>query len=174
MINGIESKDPQSIEKDVFSFYSTLYSSNYSVEDAEILLNRMRGAVPRIEESFRDVCDADLKIEELDSVCLGTALNTSPGTDGLTSHFHLFFWKELRELLYLALKECILDKELMTTMKRGLITLIPKSGKDKRRLDHLRPITLLNTEYKILSGVTAARVKKGAWPLLLVRHSLAF
>lgn len=46
-------------------------------------------------------------------------------------------------------------------MKQGLITLIPKSGKDKRILDNLRPITLLNIDYKILSGVIAARLKEG-------------
>ena len=49
----------------------------------------------------------------------------------------------------------------MSTMKQGLITLIPKPGKDKRILDNLRPITLLNTDYKILSGAIAARLKDG-------------
>ena len=46
-------------------------------------------------------------------------------------------------------------------MKQGLITLIPKSGEDKRVLDNLRPVMLLNTDYKILSVVIAARLKKG-------------
>ncbi len=46
-------------------------------------------------------------------------------------------------------------------MKQGLILLIPKQGKDKRLLDNLRPITLLNTDYKLLSGILAARMKKG-------------
>uniref|UniRef100_A0A9J8APK5 Reverse transcriptase domain-containing protein n=1 Tax=Cyprinus carpio carpio TaxID=630221 RepID=A0A9J8APK5_CYPCA len=46
-------------------------------------------------------------------------------------------------------------------MKQGLITFIPKAGKDRRILDNLRPITLLNTDYKILSGVIAARLKEG-------------
>lgn len=49
----------------------------------------------------------------------------------------------------------------MTTMKQGIITLIPKPGKDKRQLDNLRPITLLNTDYKIFSGSIASRLKKG-------------
>lgn len=46
-------------------------------------------------------------------------------------------------------------------MKQGVITVITKPGKDKRQLNYLRPIVLLNTDYKILSGAIAARPKNG-------------
>ncbi len=51
--------------------------------------------------------------------------------------------------------DCLENKELMTTMTQGVIALIPKSGKDERILDNLRPMTLLDTDYKIFSGVIA-------------------
>lgn len=54
----------------------------------------------------------------------------------------------------------------MPSMKQGLITQIPKHGKDKRILDHLRPITLLNIDYKLLSGCIAARLKEGLSQLI--------
>lgn len=44
-------------------------------------------------------------------------------------------------------------------MKQGIITLIPKPGKDSEILDNLRPITLLNTDYKIVTLVYANRLK---------------
>lgn len=43
-------------------------------------------------------------------------------------------------------------------MKQGVIQLIPKPGKDKRLLNYLRSITLLNTDYKSPSGAIAARL----------------
>ncbi len=89
------------------------------------------------------------------------SLNKSPGSDGLTAEFYRFFWKEVRHLLFKAIQECIERKELLTSMKQGIIILIPKQGKEKRILDNLRPITLLNTDYKLLSGIIAARMKKG-------------
>lgn len=107
------------------------------------------------------LCDSDLRIEELDSVVMKMTLNKSPGTDGLTNNFLKFFWGDLRDLLFNALTECIEKKELIESMKQGLITLIPKAGKDKRVLDNLRPITLLNTDYKNFSGAIPARLKKG-------------
>ena len=40
------------------------------------------------------------------------------------------------------------------------ITLIPKPNKDTTVLDNLRPISLLNTDYKILTKVIAKRLEK--------------
>ena len=64
-------------------------------------------------------------------------------------------------LLFRTVNLCIEREVLTASMKQGVITLIPKSRKDKRFINNLRPITLLNTDYKILSGVIAARLKKG-------------
>ena len=46
-------------------------------------------------------------------------------------------------------------------MKQGIITLLPKPGKDKRHIDNLRPITLLNVDYKLFTIVLANRLKVG-------------
>ncbi len=47
----------------------------------------------------------------------------------------------------------------MTTMKQGIIKLIPKPGKDLLYLDNWHPITLLNSDYKILAALYANRLK---------------
>ena len=41
----------------------------------------------------------------------------------------------------------------------GIITIIPKGEKDKRFLTNWRPLTLLNTLYKLISGCIAERIK---------------
>lgn len=46
-----------------------------------------------------------------------------------------------------------------STMKQGIITLIPKPDKDPKILDNFRPITLLNTDYKIVTLIYANRLK---------------
>jgi hypothetical protein len=42
-------------------------------------------------------------------------------------------------------------------INKGIITFIPKSG-DRARLNNWRPITLLNSVYKILAKVLAGRL----------------
>jgi len=160
LINGVECKDNKTMENTVFAFYKNLYASAYSQLDSSKFLNEIKDFIPKIDGSSKYFCESDLKIEELDDVSLKLKLNKSPGTDGLTAEFYRFFWKEIRHLLFMAIQECILKNDLMTSMKQGLIILIPKQGKDKRLLDNLRPITLLNIDYKLLSGIIAARMKK--------------
>lgn len=70
-------------------------------------LPKIKSIIPCIEDSFKDLCESELKIEELDSAVLKMASNKSPGTDGLTANFFQFFWKDVKSLLFKALKECI-------------------------------------------------------------------
>ena len=46
------------------------------------------------------------------------------------------------------------------SQKRGIITLIPKKEKNRTLLDNWRPISLLNTDYKIATKSIAARIAK--------------
>ena len=46
------------------------------------------------------------------------------------------------------------------SQRRGTISLIPKKTKDKTILENLRPIFLLNIDYKILTKVLAIRLEK--------------
>ena len=48
---------------------------------------------------------------------------------------------------------------MSVTQKEGIITCIPKEGKPEQFLRNWRPITLLNTSYKIASSRIAARIK---------------
>ena len=48
---------------------------------------------------------------------------------------------------------------LSITQRLGIITLIPKGDKDKTYLKNWRPLTLLNSLYKLVSGCIAERMK---------------
>jgi len=49
-------------------------------------------------------------------------------------------------------------EELCPTQYEGVITLIPKPGKDPLLVTNFRPITLLNCDYEILSKVINNRL----------------
>ena len=50
--------------------------------------------------------------------------------------------------------------EMSVTQRQGVITCIPKEGKDKSFIKNWRPITLLNTVYKIASSCIANRIQR--------------
>ncbi len=85
----------------------------------------------------------------------------STGPDGLSIEFYQHFWCILEEALSLMFNNCNKKKELVTTMKQGLISLIPKPDKDPLQIDNWRPITLLNTDYKLIALIYARRLKSG-------------
>uniref|UniRef100_A0A8C6K9W5 Reverse transcriptase domain-containing protein n=1 Tax=Nothobranchius furzeri TaxID=105023 RepID=A0A8C6K9W5_NOTFU len=161
IIDGEECTDPKRISNEVFTFYSNLYKSSYSEQNVTSFFDKISNWIPVIDDNFRKICDEDLTIEEFDFAIKSMASDRSPGPDGITTNFYKHFWEDLKLLLFSAINECINQKELMTTMKQGVIKLIPKPGKDKKKLSNLRPITLLNTDYKVFTKVLATRLKTG-------------
>ena len=81
--------------------------------------------------------------------------NKTPGTDGFSAEFYKFFWSDLASFNYAFQKG-----SLSISQKRGIISLIPKKNKDKTLLENLRPISLLNVDYKILTKSIAKRLEK--------------
>jgi exonuclease III len=86
--------------------------------------------------------------------------NTSPGSDGFTTEFFKFFWKDLGYFVTRSLNYAYEKGELSSTQKQGVIICLPKQSKPKQFLKNWRPITLLNTVYKIGSGCIANRIKQ--------------
>ncbi len=69
------------------------------------------------------------------------------------------FWEDIREVILNVFNECAINGELTESMKQGVITLLPKPNKDILHLDSWRPITLLNSDYKLLASLYANRLK---------------
>ena len=167
LIDNQECTDPKLISKEIFQFYSTLYSSSYSSSDADVFFEHVQEWTPRIDACFKNICEADISMSEVEKAMKSLALDKSPGSDGLTSNFYRHFCQFIKDLVFNMLKEISESQTLPTTMKQGIITLIPKPGKNPKLTDNLRPITLLNNDYKILTHIYANRLKSGITQIYL-------
>ena len=88
-----------------------------------------------------------------------SADNKSPGTDGLGNEFYKTFWPDIKGDLLSAINKSLSTGSLSISQKQGIISLIPKSGKYPSHLKNWRPISLLDTDYKILTKLLANRIK---------------
>ena len=82
----------------------------------------------------------------------------SPGMDGFTAEFFLFFWVDLGKLILRSVNYAYKNDSLSVTQNQGIITCIPKPNKPRQFLKNWRPISLLNVIYKLMSSVIANRL----------------
>ena len=69
------------------------------------------------------------------------------------------FWCKIEPFVVRALNESFDKGHLSITQTQGIITCIPKGDKPRQFLKKWRPITLLNTVYKICSSCISNRIK---------------
>ena len=66
-----------------------------------------------------------------------------------------------------------ISKKLIASQRQAVIKLIEKKDNDKHFIKNWRPISLLNVDYKIISKVFSARLKK-VLPLLISSQQTAY
>ncbi|KAK3575498.1 hypothetical protein QTP86_028191, partial [Hemibagrus guttatus] len=137
-------------------FYQDLYRSEH--RDSKELLDTFYQGLPKVSSEDNAALEGPLVLEELHA-----ALNTmpggkAPGIDGLPMDFYKFFWKELGEDLLEVLEESCRERCLPLSSRRAVITLLPKKG-DLQDIKNWRPVSLLCTDYKVMSKVLANRFR---------------
>ena len=85
--------------------------------------------------------------------------NESPGPDGYTPEFYKYFFRNTGNFPVHSINYGFQNVEMSVTQKQGLITCIPKEGKPKNFLKNWRPISFLNTAYKIALASIANGLK---------------
>jgi hypothetical protein len=150
--------DQDAITKEVKTFYEQLYSEKQEVfGDVNACLDNIQNPVLSDEDSKS--LEGLISIEELVSAIKKFENNKSPGSDGFTAEFIKFFFIDLKHFICRSINFGFKKGEMSITQRQGIITCIPKEGKDKRFINNWRPITLLNTIYKLASSCIAERLK---------------
>ena len=114
----------------------------------------------RFTDEQRDACEGYLTLQECYNSLKLFKQNKSPGCDGLPAEFYLAFWPEIGYKLVTSLNYCLDKNMLSLSQRRGVITLLEKKGKDPQQIKNWRPVTLLNTDYKILTKSLSRRIEK--------------
>ena len=88
-----------------------------------------------------------------------TCNNITPGLVGFGGAFYKVFWKFLKNIVISAINKIYENRELPLSLRLGIIALIPKSDKDQQFISNWRPLTLLETLYKLISATLENRKK---------------
>ena len=114
--------------------------------------------LPTLKPESQDLCEGLISLPECENAVNRMKLNKSPGEDGLPVEFNRVFWAEISNFLVEMYNECFENSKLPTSMRKSLVTLIHKKD-DKTKIDNYRPISLTNTDYRILAFILANRLQ---------------
>ena len=107
----------------------------------------------------QSLCEGPLTQKECFEALKNMESAKTPGTDGLPAEFYKVFWRDISSFLISALNYGFDSGHLSVTQRRGVIKLIPKKDAELYFIKNWRPITLLNTDYKIAAKAIANRIK---------------
>ena len=117
------------------------------------------------EASGEDMSSLDLPITESEMIAAlrKGAINKAPGVDGVGYVFYKLFWDTIKPEVMELINFMFLQSGVTPRQNHGIIINLPKVKAPETPADY-RPITLLTTEYKLLTRIMAV----GLQPLLKV------
>ena len=153
--------DQSKILDEQVSFYKKLYSQTTEVQDVksetDAFLENLH--IPHLDNDEAETCEGMVSLEEATVALKRMRNGSAPGNDGLTVEFLKFFWNRIGKTIVNSFNDSFIKGELSYTQKQGVITLLHKSNElDRDKLTNWRPITLTNSDYKLLAKVLAERL----------------
>ena len=146
--------DESLIESEIVNFYKKLYEEKKDVNNQDAFF--FTQIDPIAEEDNASV--AEVVTEAALRETLHTCKDSSPGPDGIPYSYLGLLWPSYGKLLRDAWTYSLAINDLPPSHKTSYLRLIPKAGKDLKKLTNWRPITLSNCDHKLITKTYARKL----------------
>lgn len=147
-------------KEDILQYTKKYFEQEFS--DTEIDMSHCHTLIDslmhRLSDQERKDQSGPFTMNELDAVKKKMKSNSSPGNDGLTSEFYDRCWNFISHDLLDVINEASVTGRLPLSMTQAIITLIYKNKGERERLKNWRAISLLNVDFKYITGMISARI----------------
>ena len=156
--SGDKIQNPENILDQIKCHFENVYKEPLSYRESDLsFVNDGKGNI--IEMSDKVILNKELSIDELFNALKKSNNNSSPGSDGLPCEVYKFFWNQLKSPLLDCYKHSFEKGYLCSSQSQGIICLHHKGkGLSREHLNHWRPISLTNFDYKLLAKTMAIRL----------------
>jgi len=115
--------------------------------------------LPTLSESDANMLKSNLTLEEQYST-LKTCNESAPGPDGISYDAYKHLWPIAGPIILKAWDFSNKIGITSTSQRESVITLLDKKGKDRTKIENLRPISLSNCDIKLCTKALALRTSK--------------
>ena len=172
-INGVEVEDKGRIVNELTYFYTALFNGQHRTVEGSLQpvdtgipfqedlshLEEFLSDLPTLTDQQKDTIQQPIQLQEMIAALKTSPKHRAPGLDGLPHEFYKKNIATMGPSLMKVLQEQLDRGELTPSGKEGVTRLIPKTT-DTPTMQQLRPITLLNCDYKLMSKILATRMNK--------------
>ena len=134
-------KNKKGILKAQKDFYQKLYSKGNTTYLDQSPLNWVTQYIRRLNDTTKEKLEEDINLLEIERVLFKMKNNKAPGPDGYSYDFFKIFWEDIKILMLNTFKEYLVTQRLTDQQNLGIITCLPKQGKDQRYMKNWRSIT---------------------------------
>lgn len=153
------STKPDEISESFAEFYKSLYkNTDVCTDDKELAQFLKDIALKELPEPMAKDLDEPITESEIQQVISTLKNNKSPGPDGFINEFYKTFKETISPLLLKAYHHALQSGTMAPSWRDATIVVIHKEGKDSTKCESYRPISLLNTDLRILTAILARRV----------------
>ena len=143
-------------------YFENIYDTQHEVVGEENMDSFLQNCeVPQLSPEQQADCEGLITIPEASLALKSMKNGSSPGLDGLSTEFLKVFWSKIDNIVIDSFNFAFSAGTLSHSQRSATITLIHK-GKElpKSDLQNWRPISITNSDYKLLAKCLAARLGK--------------
>ena len=116
--------------------------------------------LPRLNQEEIENMNRPITSTKIETVTKKFPTNKSTGPDGFTGEFYQTFREELTPILPKLFQNIAEGGTLSNSFYKATITLIPNPDEDVAKKENYRPVSLMNTDAKILNKTLANRIQQ--------------
>ena len=157
---GEVTTDNAEIQRIIREYYEQFYGNKLdNLEGMDRFLEEFN--LPRLNQEEIEIMNNPVISTEVEAVIKNLPKNKSSGPDHFTGEFYETFREELMPILLKTLSKKIAEEGILpNSFYEVTITQIPKPDKDNTQKENYRPISLMNTDAKLLNKILASKIQQ--------------